>query len=50
MGCTHSSWGNSLAPGGGVCKVIPCSLHNKIMFYVNCTLYTNVQLLVLLIH
>ena len=35
---------------GGVCKVIPCSLHNKIMFYVNCNLYTNVQLLVLLIH
>ena len=26
MGCAHSSWGNSLAPGGWVCKVIPCSL------------------------
>lgn len=44
------AWGIPWPHGGGVCKVIPCSLHNKIMFYVDYNLYTNVQLLVLLIH
>ena len=41
MGCAHSSWGNSLVPGGWDLQSYPMlSLHNKIMFYVDCNLYT----------